>query len=165
MVLRKYEVQDSKIICSWIKDAKQLYQWSADKIGRFPLNGNELNEYYASMNGVQSVIPLCAIDECTVLGHLFIRYPNKDDKTLVRFGFIILSPESRGKGNGKKMVELAIEYAKNVLHASKIILGVFTNNERVRHCYEAVGFQPKEKVITSIMSDDAWEYIQMELNI
>ena len=62
MVLRKYEAQDSKIICSWIKDAKQLYQWSADKIGRFPLNGNELNEYYASMNGVQSVIPLCAID-------------------------------------------------------------------------------------------------------
>ena len=33
MVLRKYEAQDSKIICSWIKDAKQLYQWSADKIG------------------------------------------------------------------------------------------------------------------------------------
>ena len=32
MVLRKYEAQDSKIICSWIKDAKQLYQWSADKI-------------------------------------------------------------------------------------------------------------------------------------
>ena len=58
MVLRKYEAQDSKIICGWIKDAKQLYQWSADKIGRFPLDGNELNEYYASMNGVQSVIPL-----------------------------------------------------------------------------------------------------------
>lgn len=37
------------------------------------LNGNELNEYYTSMNGVQSVIPLCAIDECIVLGHLFIR--------------------------------------------------------------------------------------------
>ena len=35
MVLRKYKAQDSKIICSWIKDAKQLYQWSADRIGRF----------------------------------------------------------------------------------------------------------------------------------
>ncbi len=80
MVLRKYEAQDSKIICSWIKDTKQLYQWSADRIGRFPLNGNELNEYYGSMNGTQPIIPLCAIDGCTVLGHLFIRYPNKDDK-------------------------------------------------------------------------------------
>ena len=92
MVLRKYEAQDSKIICSWIKDTKQLYQWSADRIGRFPLNGNELNEYYGSMNGTQPIIPLCAIDGHTVLGHLFIRYPNKDDKTLVRFGFVILSP-------------------------------------------------------------------------
>lgn len=165
MVLRKYEAQDSKIICSWIKDAKQLYQWSADKIGRFPLNGNELNEYYASMNGVQSVIPLCAIDECTVLGHLFIRYPNKDDKTLVRFGFIILSPESRGKGNGKKMVELAIEYAKTVLHASKITLGVFTNNERARLCYEAAGFQPTGETATYTMPDGVWECIEMELNI
>ena len=165
MVLRKYEAQDSKIICSWIKNAKQLYQWSADRIGRFPLSGNELNEYYGSMNGTQSIIPLCAIDGHTVLGHLFIRYPNKDDKTIVRFGFIILSPESRGKGSGKKMVELAIEYAKTVLHASKITLGVFTNNERARHCYEATGFQPTEKVITYMMPDCAWECIEMELNI
>ena len=35
MVLRKYEMQDSKIICSWIKNVKQLYQWSADRIRRF----------------------------------------------------------------------------------------------------------------------------------
>ena len=165
MVLRKYEAQDSKIICSWIQDAKQLYQWSADRIGRFPLNGNELNEYYGSMNGTQPIIPLCAIDGCSVIGHLFIRYPNKDDKTLVRFGFIILSPESRGKGSGKKMVELAIEYAKTVLYASKITLGVFTNNERARYCYEATGFQATGKVITYMMPDCAWECIEMELNI
>ena len=35
MILRKYEVQDSKIICSWVKDTKQLYQWSADRIRWF----------------------------------------------------------------------------------------------------------------------------------
>ena len=165
MILRKYEVQDSKIICSWIKDTKQLYQWSADRIGRFPLNGNELNEYYGSMDGTESIIPLCALDGCTVVGHLFIRYPNKDDKTLVRFGFIILSPESRGKGIGKKMVELAIEYTKTVLYASKITLGVFTNNERARYCYEATGFQATGKVITHMMPDCEWECIEMELNI
>ena len=117
------------------------------------------------MNGIQSIIPLCAVDEHTVLGHLFIRYPNKDDKTLVRFGFIILSPECRGKGNGKEMVALAIEYAKNVLHASKITLRVFTNNERARHCYEIAGFQPTGKVITYMMPDGVWECIEMELNI
>ena len=63
------------------------------------------------------------------------------------------------------MVELAIEYAKNVLHASKITLGVFTNNERARLCYEAVGFQASGKVITYMMPDGVWECIEMELKI
>ena len=43
--------------------------------------------------------------------------------------------------------------------------GVFTNNERARHCYEAIGFQPTGKVITYMMPDGAWECIEMELNI
>lgn len=63
------------------------------------------------------------------------------------------------------MVELAIEYAKTVLHASKITLAVFTNNERARHCYESAGFQATGKVITYMMPDGAWECIEMELNI
>ena len=32
MELKKYEKEDSATICSWIKDEKSLYQWSADKI-------------------------------------------------------------------------------------------------------------------------------------
>ena len=63
------------------------------------------------------------------------------------------------------MVALAIEYAKNVLHASKITLRVFTNNERAQHCYEIAGFQPTGKVITYMMPDGVWECIEMELNI
>ena len=43
--------------------------------------------------------------------------------------------------------------------------GVFTNNERARHCYESAGFQATEKVITYMMPDGAWECIEMELNI
>ena len=48
---------------------------------------------------------------------------------------------------------------------NRITLGVFTNNEHARHCYEATGFQPTEKVITYMMPDGAWECIEMELNI
>ena len=43
--------------------------------------------------------------------------------------------------------------------------GVFTNNERARHCYEATGFQATGKVITYMMPNGAWECIEMELNI
>ena len=47
MKLRPYEKKDSGVICSWLSDEAALYKWSADRIGRFPLEGDELNrEYY-----------------------------------------------------------------------------------------------------------------------
>ena len=54
---------------------------------------------------------------------------------------------------------------RRVLTLVRIALAVFTNNERARHCYEAIGFQPTGKVITYMMPDGTWECIEMELNI
>ena len=46
MKLRKYEKDDSAIICSWIKDEMSLYQWSADRIGKFIILDDDLNKDY-----------------------------------------------------------------------------------------------------------------------
>ena len=131
MTLRPYTPEDSKVICSWVQDEKQLFQWSADWIGKWPLEGNELNE---------------------------------NDRSLVRFGFVIVSPELRGKGNGRKMLELAIQYAKSQLHASRITLGVFANNPKARACYESVGFKEYSVRSVNILGSD-WECVDMELFI
>nr|MCR5171934.1 GNAT family N-acetyltransferase [Treponema sp.] len=126
MKLREYKSEDSKIICSWVKDEKTLFQWSADRIGKFPLLGKELNESYDQANISKDFFPLIAIDENNnVIGHLFIRIPDPKKKEIVRFGFVIIAPELRGSGNGKKMLELALEYAKINLKATKVTLGVF----------------------------------------
>ena len=154
MTLRPYKQEDSKIICSWVKDEKQLFQWSADRIGKWPLEGNELNEQYKDTNP-DNFIPLVAVDENGApAGHLFIR--------LVRFGFVIISPELRGKGNGKKMLGLAIQYAKSQLHASRITLGVFANNPQARACYKSVGFKEYRTRTVNILNSD-WECVDMEL--
>ncbi len=89
----------------------------------------------------------------------------KNNNSIVRFGFIIAGLVLRGFGNGKKMLLLAIDYVKNILCASKVTLGVFTNNDSARFCYEAVGFKPV--VITGIykMPISEWECIEMELVI
>ena len=63
MQLRNYRSEDSQIICSWVKDEKSLFQWSADRIGKYPLSGNELNENYATANVGIDFFPLTAIDE------------------------------------------------------------------------------------------------------
>ena len=162
MTLRPYKQEDSKIICSWVKDEKQLFQWSADRIGKWPLKGDELNEQYKDTNP-DNFIPLVAVDENGApAGHLFIRRPDESDRSLVRFGFVILSPELRSKGNGRKMLELAIQYAKSQLHASRITLGVFANNPKARACYESVGFKEYSTRTVNILNSD-WECVDMEL--
>lgn len=162
MTLRPYKPEDSKIICSWVKDEKTLYQWSADRIGKWPLPEDALNENYQGTNP-DFFIPLTAVDENDrPAGHLFIVYPDETDRNLVRFGYVIVSPELRGKGNGKKLIELAILYAKEKLQAERITLGVFTNNPKARACYESAGFTPFNTRTSHLLGED-WECIEMEL--
>ena len=163
MKLREYQEKDSAIICGWIEDEISLHQWSADRIEKFPLDENALNEYYASAAGKQRIIPLTAVDDRDRLaGHLHIRYPN-DDQRLVRFGLVILNPKLRGQGNGKEMLRLAIDYAEKVLGASRITLGVFTENSSAKGCYESVGFRPIGKTELYQMPVGEWECTEMEL--
>ena len=164
MELKKYQKEDSAIICSWIKDEKSLYQWSANRIGKFPLADNVLNEDYAPMSKSNRFIPLSAFDDNgNLVGHMYIRYPDEANNSIVRFGFVILDPDLRGYGNGKKMLQLAIDYAKNILCASKITLGVFTNNDSARYCYESVGFRTVGRTEIYRMPIGEWECMEMEL--
>ncbi len=164
MILKKYQEEDSAVICSWIQDEKSLYQWSADRIGKFPLADNDLNETYAPMIQSKRFIPLSAFnDDNNLVGHLCIRYPKEDDDSIVRFGFVIVDPALRGCGNGKKMLQLAIDYAKNTLYASKTTLGVFANNGSARFCYESVGFQSIGRTEIYKMPIGEWECVEMEL--
>lgn len=165
MELKKYQKEDAAIICSWIKDEKSLYQWSADRIGKFPLEDNDLNKEYAAMIKGNRFIPFSAFDDGRLVGHFCIRYPDEEDDSIVRFGFVIVDSALRGCGNGKKMLQLAIDYAKNVLHASKITLGVFTNNDSARYCYESVGFRPVGRTEIYKMPVGEWECVEMELVI
>lgn len=164
MELKKYQKEHSAIICSWIKDEKSLYQWSAGKIGDFPVEGNALNREYASNVNSGRFIPFSALDDNgSLAGHMYIRYPYDGDDSIVRFGFVIIDPVLRGFGNGKKMLQLAIRYAEDILHASKITLGVFANNDSARYCYEAAGFKPVGKTEIYKMPIGDWECIEMEL--
>lgn len=63
------------------------------------------------------------------------------------------------------MLRLAIDYSRNVLGATVITLGVFTNNDVARHCYEAVGFSSIGKIETYKMDIGEWECIEMEMSI
>ena len=163
MILRDYLPEDADIICKWIRTEDELYRWSADRFNKFPLEGKDINGNYLPQKEGGRFFPLTATDdEGNVVGHFIVRYPKEDDDSSVRFGFVIVDPDLRGSGNGKEMLMLGVEYARDVLHATRIDLGVFENNDSARHCYEAVGFKEFSRRECE-MPIGTWVCIDMEM--
>ncbi|MCK9156887.1 MAG: GNAT family N-acetyltransferase [Paludibacteraceae bacterium] len=164
MRLRDFTKEDSAVVCSWITTENELYQWSADRLCQFPLPADALYKYYESMGN--RLTPLTAIDdEERVVGHFFIRYPNPKDRSIVRLGFVIVSKAVRGQGLGKQLMQTAIDYARQRLHATKITLGVFSNNGSALLCYKSVGFHSTNKDEPYHLPIGDWKDIEMEITI
>ena len=141
MILRESRKEDAETVASWVRDEKTMYQWSAFWIREYPFTGAKLNDVLDAMKEQVKLHPLLFCeDDGMPRGFLFIRFL---DETLrkVRFGFVIVDPELRGKGFGKKMLLLAEEYAYQKLNASKISLAVFENNPKALYAYRAAGFR------------------------
>ena len=163
MILRAFQEQDADIICKWITSEADLYRWSGDRFNRFPLSAADILENYAPQIEAGRFFPFCAEDaDGRLIGHFIIRYPKADDNRTVRFGFVIVDPAYRGKGCGRSMLRLGIRFAQEHLHAERISLGVFTNNEPARRCYEALGFRAYSSGICK-MPVGSWECTDMEL--
>lgn len=142
MRLRAYTREDSPVIAKWVRTEKELYQWSANIYGIFPLRPYSIDDNYLPAMRTGRFIPLTAVDdEGNVAGHFIIRYPNENDDSSVRIGFVIVDPDIRGKGRGRELMQLAIGYIKDNLTATRVDLGVFDNNPKARKCYESVGFR------------------------
>ena len=95
--------------------------------------------------------------------HILLRYPT-EDKMLVRFGFVIVDDSKRGKGYGKQLLRLAIDFAQRELSAQKITLGVFCDNQSAVECYKSVGFR-----ITGndsyLIDGEKWKGYEMEIEL
>lgn len=94
--LRPYKDTDANVILSWCKKEEDFYKWTAGVIGNYPITEEELNF-------VKSLIPFTAFDESGIVGFFTLRNPG-DSLDELRFGFIIVDPEIRGKGYGKAMI-------------------------------------------------------------
>ena len=142
MRLRAYTKEDSPVIAKWVRTEKELYQWSASIYGFYPLLPYSIDDNYVNAMKSGRFIPLTAVDdEGRPVGHFIIRYPNENDDSSVRIGFVIVDPNIRGKGCGRELMKLAVNYIKDNLTATRVDLGVFENNPKAKKCYSSVGFK------------------------
>ena len=124
MTLRPFSINDAETILSWCKDKHAFRLWSADRYKDFPAKPEEMKKQYEGEN----MYPLTAVVGETIVGHILLRFPS-EDKSVIRFGFVIVDDSKRGEGYGKQMLRLAIDYAQQELGAQKITLGVFCDNQ------------------------------------
>ena len=165
MELRLYKKEDAAEICKWLTSEEEFYRWSADRFNKYPPKENDIDGNYAPQIKTGRFFPMTAVDENGApVGHFIIRYPREDDDDTVRFGFIIVAPDSRGKGYGSKMLRLGIGYVKENMTAKRIELGVFDNNDKAKLCYGAVGFKEYGRHKCE-MPIGVWDCIDMALTI
>ena len=157
MILRPFNINDAETILSWCKDKHAFWLWSANRYKDFPAQPDDMMEQYEDDN----MYPLTAVVGEEVIGHILLRFPS-EDKSVIRFGFVIVDDSKRGKGYGKQMLRLAIDYAQRELGAQKISLGVFCDNHSAVECYKSVGFRITGTDSYPIDGEE-WKGFEMEL--
>ena len=159
MQLRAFNPDDAETILSWCKDKHAFRLWSADRYKDFPAKSDEMIEQYEKEN----MYPLTAVADDEIVGHILLRFPS-EDKSVIRFGFVIVDDSKRGKGYGKQMLRLAIDYAQQELGVQKITLGVFCENLSAVECYKSVDFRITGADAYQIDGEE-WKGFEMEMEV
>ena len=63
MILRPYKEVDASCISKWITDEKAFYQWSANRMGEFPLTEEKLIAHYNEQKDNTDFHVFCACDD------------------------------------------------------------------------------------------------------
>ena len=155
ITLRPYDRTDAESVTRWIKDSSALFLWAADRFREHPLSADTFDGIYTdkSLNG------FIAEDDGLVMGHLFMQ-PHPDGR--LKFGLIIVDPDVRGKGYGKKMLLSALEYAKKRYSPRSVFLCAFDTNQAAYNCYKSLGFAETGVVINHTFEGKTHFYREME---
>ena len=148
IALRTYKFSDAEKVKNWITNEKAFRLWCADRFEKYPLSADEFNNIYKTDNTMQGFI---AEDDGEAVGHLFIQDLGNSK---YKFGLIIVDNIKRGKGYGRKMLECAIDYAKEALGACSVTLSVFDTNTSAYNCYKKLGFSETKKYTEHIFFDE-----------
>jgi len=137
--VRPYRPADADAIRNWIRDEREHALWCADLID-YPPSPESLGKKQAELNAEGDGTLFTVLDAacrpvgCFAVMRLEPRINN------AHLGFILLAPDARGRGIGKKMVQLAVAYCFGLLGADTVTLKVYEQNEAARYCYKAAGF-------------------------
>ena len=130
--IRPYLDTDQDTVLSWCRDEETFQRWTAGTMGEYPVTAEKFEK-------TASVMRFTALDGDEPAGFFTVRIPGEDPNEL-RFGYVLVDPDRRGKGIGKRMLTLGLQFAFQIYGAERVTIGVLESNTPARACYQAVGF-------------------------
>ena len=74
---------------------------------------SEQSESKKKFSFVENLMAFTAIEDDEIVGFFTMRRPSESFDEL-RFGFVVVDPAKRGKGYGKAMLQLGLNFAKDI---------------------------------------------------
>ncbi len=159
--LRPWKREELGLLLRWLPGEREMTLWCARKFV-YPLTEAQLRAYYEAMEENRRGFIFAALDEHgRTVGHIMMQDADYEENSIY-FGLIVVDPETRGKGYGKEMVALALQYASRILGMKRVTLRVFDNNPRAKHCYETAGFREEKREEAAVdFHGEPWTLIHM----
>ena len=130
--------RDFDVIKNWITDERTHAMWCANRT-EYPIREESFRDFLRDIGLRNGDCPYIATeDDGTVCG--FFCYSLNPETNTGMLKFVMVDPEKRGRGLGKIMLRLAVQFAFEITKADAVKLAVFLENERALKCYEGVGF-------------------------
>ncbi|WP_026821140.1 GNAT family N-acetyltransferase [Arthrobacter castelli] len=156
MELRSTTAYDLQIILDWMTNNKEMVMWSGPSF-KWPLDHGQLQNYLQDPNRVY----WSAVDSDSprLVGHASLLIDQEAD--LMRIGYIVVDPERRGRGIGRKLVESMVRYGFESSHIPVMKLGVYAHNAPAISLYEGLGFSRTGVVLHTEVDQEDWTVIEM----
>jgi RimJ/RimL family protein N-acetyltransferase len=164
--LQKFETSDFDRLISWIPDEQFLIQ-TCGPLFKWPLDSGQLEQHLKNAEGEKPTVyafNVVIVPENTVIGHVEIIWIDYEKSNGMLGPVLIGDSDFRGKGHGRKIVKLAVDFGFNSIGLDEIYLWVFEFNTAAIRCYEKIGFKKcglKESTLN--LGNKSWNSMKMKL--
>jgi diamine N-acetyltransferase len=150
-------------------DLDMLYQWGQDKQLRFlalmhpwPVTSDNYKQWLSQLMSDTSNKNVYFAAEVNQDRKFFGYFQLREINLIHRhafLGIIIGNPEMRGRGYGKELMKLGLDYGFNMLGLHKISLEVVESNSNAIALYNSLGFVQEGKFKDHFFFDGKWHNV------
>ncbi len=152
--------KDYEYVSKWIDNERTHAFWSANLLP-YPMTQNSFHGLLEK-NSIDWTDSAYVATENNGQPIGFFCYSVNTEDNIGFLKFIIVDKTKRGKGYGKEMLNLALQYAFQITGAKAVQLNVFNENPLAKQCYEKIGFVERhiDKGVFSY-KDELWSRCNM----